>query len=96
MILRRLSGAASVLNCGATIIGEPEAPRGGSATHAPEAGQKNDDEPETVRARLAVFNESIEPVKDFYERQGKLRLLACEQDKQVIYERMLSLLGLKP
>jgi hypothetical protein len=41
----------------------------------------------------ALPDDSIEPVKDFYERQGKLRLLACDQDKQVIFERMLSLLG---
>jgi adenylate kinase len=34
--------------------------------------QRKDDAPETVQARLVEYHEMTEPLKDFYEKLGKL------------------------
>lgn len=37
-----------------------------------ELTERDDDRPETVRARLVVYHEETEPLKHFYEKRGKL------------------------
>jgi adenylate kinase len=34
--------------------------------------QRDDDNEETVRARLRVYNEQTAPLKEYYEKRGKL------------------------
>ena len=36
--------------------------------------QRADDKPETVRERLRVYHEQTEPLKDYYQSKGTLRL----------------------
>ena len=36
------------------------------------AVQRKDDHPDTIRERLAVYHEQTEPLKDYYEKTGKL------------------------
>lgn len=42
--------------------------------------QRKDDSPETVLDRLAVYHEQTEPLKDYYQKTGKLKSVAG-QDK---------------
>ena len=35
--------------------------------------QRKDDDPETVKDRLAVYHKETEPLKDFYESRGILK-----------------------
>ena len=64
-IVERMSGRRVCENCGASyhiLYKKPGVPRA-------------DDKPETVRERLRVYHEQTEPLKSYYEKQGKLRVV---------------------
>ena len=42
--------------------------------------QRKDDAPETVRERLRVYHEQTEPLKGYYEKQGKLRVVIGQEE----------------
>ena len=42
--------------------------------------QRKDDHPETVKDRLHVYHEQTEPLKGYYEKQGKLFEVKGEGD----------------
>lgn len=48
--------------------------------------QREDDKPETVRARLKVFQEQTAPLIDFYSNQGKLVTVLGEGGVDVVFE----------
>lgn len=50
--------------------------------------QRDDDKPETVRARLEVYRAQTEPVIDYYAAQGKLQRVAGEGPMTEITQRM--------
>ena len=41
--------------------------------------QRKDDAPETVLARLAEYHQMTEPLKDFYDKLGKLVVVECQE-----------------
>ena len=41
--------------------------------------ERDDDKPETVRHRLEIYHQSTEPLKDFYQKRGKLDPVAGAQ-----------------
>jgi adenylate kinase len=51
-----------------------------------------DDQPETVRKRLAVFEEQTAPLIDFYKQQGKLRVVSGDQRIDDQYQELIDLL----
>jgi adenylate kinase len=42
--------------------------------------QRKDDAPETVQARLVEYHEMTEPLKDFYSKLGKLRIVEGQEE----------------
>ncbi len=42
--------------------------------------QRKDDAPETVLERLKVYHEETEPLKDYYEKQGKLFIVEGQEE----------------
>ena len=56
--------------------------------HGEHLYQRDDDTPETVRARLAVYRAQTEPVIDFYAAQGKLQRVAGEGPMPEVTGRM--------
>lgn len=42
--------------------------------------QRKDDAPETVLERLKVYHKQTEPLKDYYEKQGKLYVVEGQED----------------
>ncbi len=42
--------------------------------------QRKDDHPDTVKERLHVYHEQTEPLKDYYEKQGKLRIVEGQEE----------------
>ena len=74
-IERRMSGRRSCPTCGATFHLQNNPPKQEGLCDKCGAGlvQRADDAAETVRARLAVYHEQTEPVKDYYKSKGKLR-----------------------
>lgn len=75
-ITRRMSGRR-VCKCGATYHMEWKKPakEGVCDLCGGELYRRKDDEPETVLDRLNVYHEQTEPLKDYYNKQGKLRIV---------------------
>ena len=42
--------------------------------------QRKDDHPDTVKERLKVYHEQTEPLKAYYEKQGKLAVVEGQED----------------
>lgn len=76
-ILSRLSGRRVCEKCGASYHLTDKKPKvegvcdlcGGTLV------QRRDDQPETIQARLDIYHEQTEPLKAYYEKQGKLRVV---------------------
>lgn len=67
-LVRRLSGRRSCSSCGAVynVYTEPPAEEGRCDRCGGELIQRADDEPDTVRRRLAVYHEQTAPLVDHY------------------------------
>ena len=55
---------------------------------------REDDAPETVRSRLKVFHAETEPLKDFYEKMGVLKLVQGDQPIENTTGDILAALGI--
>ena len=97
LIVGRMSGRRVCTHCGASYHVSVNPPKqegicdlcGGTVT------TRKDDEPETVRHRLEVYHQSTEVLKDYYARQGKLRLIRGDQSIEGAYSEILEAIGAK-
>lgn len=73
-IIRRMSGRRACLKCGATYHLEhiPPKKEGICDICGSNIVLRNDDTPETVRNRLAVYHEQTQPLIDYYNNKGNL------------------------
>ena len=76
-ILGRLGGRRVCPSCGATyhILHNPSETEGVCDKCGAELIIRKDDSEETIKERLRVFHELTEPLKDYYKKLGKLRLV---------------------
>lgn len=81
-IVARMSGRRVCEKCGASYHTEYLKPAvdGVCDKCAGALVQRKDDHPDTVKARLAVYHEQTEPLKAYYEKQGKLRIVEGQED----------------
>jgi adenylate kinase len=74
VVVARLSGRRTCLNCGAVFHIETMPPKQEGVCD--DCGSKlvtrTDDKEETIRQRLAVFHTQTQPVLDYYAETGKL------------------------
>ncbi len=79
-IVRRLSGRLTCRNCGATchLVFKPPVIRGICDICGGPLFQRADDEPATIRHRIALFHERTGPVAEFYNRIGILTEIPAE------------------
>ena len=70
-----MTGRRTCLACGATyhVVSNPPKTEGVCDACGAELTIRKDDQPETVRNRLAVYHKETEPLKDFYKTRGKLK-----------------------
>lgn len=89
-IIRRLSGRRSCPACQAVYHIEHDPPKqegrcdkcGGALV------QRADDKPETVEARLKVFDEQTKPLIEYYQKQGLLRRVDAGASIERVYARL--------
>jgi len=73
-VVRRLSGRRSCTRCGRAYHVEfgPPARQGRCDLDGEELVRRDDDEPETIHNRLAVYRRDTRPVADYYQELGVL------------------------
>ena len=76
-VVNRMSGRRTCKGCGASyhIQNKPSKVEGVCDSCGGELTIRKDGAPETVLDRLNVYHEQTEPLKDFYEKCGKLRIV---------------------
>ena len=93
----RMTGRRVCTKCGASyhISANPPKQEGICDLCGSDVAIRKDDAPETVRHRLEVYHASTEILKDYYRKQGKLRLVEGNQFIEGANQDILCALGVK-
>ena len=93
----RMTGRRTCTECGATyhISANPPKQEGICDLCGAALSIRKDDTPETVQKRLAVYHASTEVLKDYYAKQGKLRLVEGNQSIESANREILAAIGAK-
>ena len=81
-IIARMSGRRVCEKCGASyhLLYKQPKQEGICDACAGTLVQRKDDHPDTVAQRLRVYHEQTEPLKEYYARQSKLRVVEGQED----------------
>ena len=92
----RMTGRRVCGSCGASyhIAANPPKTEGICDACGGELVIRKDDNPETVRNRLKVFHAETEPLKEFYEKLGTLKLVQGNQPIEDTTRDILAALGM--
>lgn len=95
VIEQRMTGRRVCGSCGASyhVTANPPKVEGVCDHCGKELSIRKDDAPETVRNRLKVFHQETEPLKGFYEKLGKLKLVEGNQPIADITNAILKAIG---
>ena len=95
VISGRMTGRRACVNCGATyhIVAHAPKQEGVCDLCGGQLVIRKDDAPETVAKRLEVYHASTEILKDYYSKQGKLRLVEGNQPIEQASEDILRAIG---
>ena len=93
----RMTGRRACTGCGATyhIVANPPKQEGVCDLCGGELTIRKDDAPETVRKRLEVYHASTEVLKDYYAKQGKLRMVEGNQPIESANKDILTAIGVQ-
>ena len=93
----RMTGRRVCAKCGASyhVVANPPKTEGVCDLCGGELVIRKDDAPETVRKRLEVYHASTEVLKDYYAKEGKLRLVDGNQSIEGAFQDVLSAIGAK-
>ena len=94
-IITRMSGRRACLTCGATyhIVYNPTKAEGICDACGSQLVLRDDDKPETVKNRLAVYHEQTQPLIDYYGKAGKLKEVDGTQDLNKVFADIVEILG---
>ena len=94
-IAERMSGRRVCPSCGASfhLVNNPPKTEGICDYCGGNVTIRKDDEPETVKHRLAVYHASTEVLKQYYEGKGKLRLVYGDQPIEDTKRDILKAIG---
>ena len=81
-IINRMSGRRVCEKCGASYHLEYKKPKVEGICDACSGTliQRKDDHPDTVKSCLDVYHSETEPLKDYYEKQGKLTVVEGQEE----------------
>ena len=96
VIEARMTGRRVCGTCGASfhVTANPPKVEGVCDLCGKELIVRKDDTPETVKSRLKVYHEQTEPLKDFYEKLGVLKLVDGNQPIEAATGDILAALGI--
>ena len=94
MVVSRISGRRSCRKCGQVYHVEFNKPKADGRCDAGggDLYQRDDDKPEAVRTRLAVYREKTGPLVPFYDKQGSLRRIDGSGTPEDVFQRVLQAL----
>lgn len=95
-IVRRMSGRRTCKDCSTTfhVVSNPPKTEGKCDNCGGELTIRKDDAPETVKARLDVYHKETEPLKDFYSKRGRLRLVDNQPTVEETTAQVVKALGI--
>ena len=95
VIEKRMTGRRVCSNCGASyhVVANPPKAEGVCDRCGGALTIRKDDAPETVRNRLSVFHKETEPLKEFYQKLGKLQLVDGNQAIEKATSAIMEVLG---
>jgi len=95
-VVTRLAGRWTCRQCGAVYhqVFSPPKEAGKCDQCGGELYQRDDDKPETVRNRLAVYTQQTARLIDYYREQGKLLEVNGEQEAGAVGKDLLKAAGL--
>ena len=95
VIADRMAGRRVCAKCGASyhIVNNPTKIDGICDQCGGQVSIRKDDEPATVRHRLEVYHSTTEVLKDYYDKQGKLRLVEGNQPIEDTQKDILKAVG---
>lgn len=94
-IVERMGGRRVCESCGSSyhIVNIPPKVAGVCDVCGGKLVQRKDDDPATVRDRLAVYHKETEPLKGFYEARGILKTVADQPTVEGTTQAILTVLG---
>ena len=94
-IVARMGGRRVCESCGASyhVVNIPPKKEGICDVCGGALKQRKDDDPETVKDRLAVYHKETEPLKDFYEARGILKTVDDQPTVDGTTQAILRALG---
>ncbi|MCD8143461.1 MAG: adenylate kinase [Clostridiales bacterium] len=94
-IEQRMTGRRTCPACGATyhIVANPPKQEGICDLCSEALGQRKDDQPETVKSRLATYHEQTEPLKGFYAQRGLLKVVDVRGSVEEVNAAIMKALG---
>jgi adenylate kinase len=92
-IVSRMSGRRACVACGATyhIVTIPPKTEGICDVCSKELILRDDDKPETVEKRLAVYHEQTQPLIDYYRAKGILRSVDGTKDPETNFNEIVKI-----
>src|SRR5574344_385442 len=94
-IVRRMSGRRACVSCGATyhIVHIPTKVEGICDRCGSELILRDDDKPETVTKRLAVYHDQTQPLIDYYTKENVLVEVDGTKDMKDVFSDIVKILG---
>lgn len=95
-IVERMSGRRTCPDCGASyhVVNSPSKVEGVCDKCGAQLTIREDDKPETVKARLVTYHQETEPLKDFYAKLGKLKTVDNQPSIAETSEAIFQVLGI--
>ena len=96
-IIERLSGRRECKKCGTPyhVVYKPALPDNTCPACGGEIIQRADDNEETVKNRIHIYHEQTEPIKEYYEKQGKLVIAYGKEELSDTTKEVAKALGLE-
>ena len=95
-VVNRLSARWSCPNCGSLFntISHPPSATGICDNCGSELQQRDDDRPDTIRNRLAVYSRQTEPLIEYYEMKGNLKNISAGGGPEIIFDKIIDTISI--